>query len=98
MEKSRRWNAVRSMLFPPPWMSSYEEGLACNPQRDSVDFQRLAFLPGGASARIPGGFSGSPQTRWAAARSLQTHRLFVVGASRSHPFRGVRRQPDVLFL
>src|SRR5437016_3693255 len=84
------------MLFPQPWMFSYEEGLAGGPQRTSLGFERAAFLYRCAFAGVPGDFPRSAQTRLAAAHFLQADRLSVWRTRGSGAFRWFRRQPDEL--
>src|SRR5260370_17724608 len=82
------------MLFPQPWIFSYEENLAGDPQRPSLGLERVAFFHRGALAGVSGDFSRYAQARLAAAHVLQADR-FSVGRTRgSGAFRWFRRQPD----
>src|SRR5258708_1055876 len=92
--KSAQCNGVRSMLFPQPWMFSYEESLAGGSQHTSLDLERTAFFHRGALAGVSGDFSRYAQARLAAADVLQADR-FSLGRTRgSAAFRWFRRQPD----
>src|SRR5882724_10609631 len=96
MAKSPSWNAARSMLFAQRWTSLYEKGLAGDPQRHTLGFQRAAFFYRCSDAGVPRGFSRFPQARLAAANVLQTDRIFVRRARGGGAFRRIRRQQDVL--
>src|SRR5258708_36567491 len=82
------------MLFPLPWMSSYEAFVAGDPERHSLDLERTAFFYRSAFAGVPGDFSRYAQARLAAADVLQADRFSVGGTRGSGAFRWFRRQPD----
>src|SRR5712692_3759898 len=82
------------MWFPQPWMSSYEEILAGDPQCTSLDLERTAFFHRGAFAGFPGDFSGSPQTRLAAAHILPAHRVSLRRAGGGPPLFRLRCSAD----
>src|SRR5260370_39764782 len=84
------------MLFPQPWMFSYEESLAGDPQRPSLDLERTAFFHRGTDAGVPGDFSRYAQTRLAAAHVLQAECFSVGGTRWSGAFGRFRPPPGAL--
>src|SRR5260370_204259 len=79
------------------WTSSYEESLAGDSQRHSLDTQHPAFFHRCADAGAAGNFSRCAQTRLAATDFLPANRVSVERARGGSALPWFRCQPDVFF-
>src|SRR5437763_8134830 len=99
MAKSRRWNVVRSTLFPLPSTCFYEKSVVRLAQRASLDGQRLAFFPGRPCAVVLRDLSRRPQACLAPAKFMPAHCFSFGSEGRGAPSARLRSPAYlVLFL